>query len=153
MRFEGTVTINADREKVFHHLIDPQFVSQCAPGLESMEIIEPDKLFKVVASIGLGSVRATFNADVTIDEVDPPEYARLKARGKTPGSAVDVTSDMNLVANADGSTDLNWSADVAVVGTIANLASRLMGGVTKKLSAEFFNCVKSKIETTTTVEA
>lgn len=152
MKFEGTVTINADQEKVFRHLTDPNFVSQCAPGLESMEVIEPDKLFKVVVSLGLGSVKATFTVDVTIDEVIPPEYARMKARGKTPGSAVDVTSEMRLSTNDSGTTDLHWNADVAIVGTIANLASRLMGGVTKKLSGEFFNCVKSKIETMTEVQ-
>lgn len=153
MRFEGTVTINADREKVFNHLIDPEFVSQCAPGLQSVEVVEPGKLFKVVASIGLGSVKATFTTDVAFDELEVPEFARLKAHGKTPGSAVDVTSEMHLADNGSTATDLHWTADVVVVGTIANLASRLLGGVTKKLSGEFFNCVKSKIETYTEVQA
>jgi carbon monoxide dehydrogenase subunit G len=32
------------------------------------------------------------------------------------------------------------------MGTIASLASRMMGGVTQKLSAEFFACAKQKIE-------
>ncbi len=153
MHFEGTVTINADREKVFGHLTDPDFVSQCAPGLESVEVVEPGKAFKVVASIGLGSVKARFTVDVTFDELDPPEYARVKARGNTPGSAVEVTSDMHLTANANNSTDLHWTADVSVVGSIATLASRLLGGVTKKMSGEFFACVKSKIETMSEVKA
>jgi carbon monoxide dehydrogenase subunit G len=37
-------------------------------------------------------------------------------------------------------------SDVSIYGTIANLANRMMGGLTKKLSGEFFNCVKSQIE-------
>lgn len=153
MRFEGTVTINAPQEKVYAHLIDPDFVSQCAPGLESVEVVEPGKQFKVVASLGLGSVKARFTVNVIFDELDPPKYARLKARGNTPGSAVEVVSDMRLVSNANNGTDLNWMADVKIVGSIANMASRLMGGVTKKMSGEFFACVKSKIETYSEVQA
>ncbi len=41
---------------------------------------------------------------------------------------------------------LNWQADVIVVGSIASLASRLLGSVTQKLTNAFFNCVKAKIE-------
>jgi carbon monoxide dehydrogenase subunit G len=39
-----------------------------------------------------------------------------------------------------------WEADVQISGTITSLASRLMGGVTKRLTGAFFDCVKSKIE-------
>jgi carbon monoxide dehydrogenase subunit G len=39
-----------------------------------------------------------------------------------------------------------WSTDVVVSGTIASLASRMMGGVTKKLTVAFFDCVKKQVE-------
>ena len=32
MKLDGTVTIAASREKVYNSLIDPNLVSQCAPG-------------------------------------------------------------------------------------------------------------------------
>ena len=53
---------------------------------------------------------------------------------------------MNLSEAADGGTQLDWMADVTVQGTIASLASRLMGSVTQRLTGEFFECVKGKIE-------
>lgn len=153
MNFEGNVTINASQDKVWANLIDPNFVSQCAPGLVSMEILEPDKLFKVVAGIGLGSVKVTFDTQVAFLELIKPDYARMKAHGMAPGSAVDVTADMRLSSSSANVTELAWTADVVIVGSIANLASRLMGGITKKLSAAFFDCVKEKIEESTTIQA
>lgn len=153
MNFEGNVTINASQDKVWASLTDPNFVSQCAPGLVSMEILVPDKLFKVVAGIGLGSVKVTFDTQVAFLELNKPDFARLKAHGTAPGSAVDVTGDMHLASTSANVTDLAWTADVVIVGTIANLASRLMGGVAKKLSAAFFDCVKEKIEESTTIKA
>lgn len=40
-----------------------------------------------------------------------------------------------------------WTVDVTISGTIAALASRMMGGVTKRLTAAFFDCMKKQIET------
>jgi hypothetical protein len=146
MQFKGVVSIQASRDKVWQSLTDPEFVSQCAPGLEKMEIIVPDEKFRVVASIGLGSVKATFTTDVEWLELEAPNHARMKAHGTAPGSGMDATSDMYLSDGANGTTELNWQADVIIVGTIASLASRLLGSVTQKLTNAFFGCVKAKIE-------
>lgn len=146
MQFAGTVTINAPRPVVWKFLTDPHSVGLCAPGLETLEIIIPDKQFKAVASVGFGSVSVKFKMDVEWLELDPPNRGKLKARGSAPGSAVEGSSEMILRDLPNGSTDMDWSADVVVFGTIASLASRLMGSLTRRLTGDFFNCVKSKIE-------
>ena len=146
MKFEGDVVINAPRGQVYTYLTNPDFVSQCAPGLKSMEVVVPDEKFKAVASIGFGTVKVTFKNDVEFVERIEPELARIKVHGTAPGSAVDLTSAMRLTDTTDGMTNLHWEADVQIVGKIASLAARLMGSVTKKLSSAFFECVKSQIE-------
>ena len=147
MILEGTVKINAPQEQVWKFLTDPEKVAKCMPGLKSIEVVVPDKQFDVVASVGLGAVNATFAASVEWVELDAPNRATMKAHGTAPGSAVDVTSEMKLSSDENGITTLDWSADVVVVGTIASLASRLMPGVTRKLSGTFFDCFKKQIET------
>ena len=146
MQFEGSVQIKAPREKVWTFLTDPHAVSQCAPGMKSVDVIVPEKQFKVVGGVSFGSVQITFDTDVELVELDPPTHSKVKAHGTAPGSAVDVTGDMFLSENPDGSTQLKWKADVSIAGTIASLASRLMGPVTKKLSEAFFDCLKGKLE-------
>ena len=146
MNFKGTVTINAPREKVWAFLTDPTQLTECAPGLESLDVIVPNEKFRAVASAGFGAIKATFVTDATWMDLDPPNRARMKIHGKAPGSVVDGTSEMVLSDGADGSTVLNWSSDITVVGTIASLAARLMGVVTQKLTDAFFECVRKKIE-------
>lgn len=146
MKFDGSVQINAPREKVWLFLCDPYAVSQCAPGVKSVEIIIPEKQFKVVAGVSFGSLKVGFDTNVELVELDPPTHSKVRAHGTAPGSAVDVSGDMYLSDNPDGTTELKWSADVVVVGTIASLASRLMGGMTRKLSDAFFECIKAKLE-------
>lgn len=146
MQLEGTVTIAAPPDEVWKFLTDPNAVGKCVPGLQSMQIIEPDKKFGAIASIGLGSVKVTFNADVEWLELDPPNRAKMRVHGVAPGSSMDATSEMKLSSGVDSQTEMAWTADVVVVGKIATLASRLMGSVTQKLAGDFFNCVKSNIE-------
>jgi len=146
MHLEGTVNIKASREKVWRFLTDPHAVSQCAPGLESLEIITPDQKFRAVVSVGFGTVKVRFVTDVEWVELDAPNKAKMKVHGTAPGSAMDATSEMALADGPDGSIEMKWTADVVVLGTIASLASRLMGSLTQKLTEAFFECVKKKIE-------
>ena len=152
MHLEGTVSISAPRDKVWQALTDPYFVSQCAPGLVSMEVIEPNKKFQAVAGAGFGAIKVTFKTDVEWLDLDPPTWASMKVHGTAPGSAVDMASEMLLSDGPDGVTDLKWAAEVIVLGTIASVASRLLSPVAQLLVGTMFKCVKSKIEVTDTVE-
>jgi len=146
MHLQGNVTINAPRKQVWDYLTDPNKVSECAPGVESVEIVEPGKSFRGIAAIGFGSVKARFVGDVEFVELVAPDRAKLKAHGTAPGSATDVLSEMLLSDAPGGATMLNWTADITIVGQLASLAARLMGTVSQKLTGAFFDCVRKKIE-------
>jgi carbon monoxide dehydrogenase subunit G len=146
VNFDGRVSIQAPRERVWAFLTDPQKVASCAPGLDSLDVLEPGKKFRAKTAIGFGAVKVKFVNDVEWTELDPPHRAAMKAHGTAPGSAVDATTSMELSDGANGGTDLAWTADVNVVGTIASMAMRLMGGVTKTLTNAFFDRVREEIE-------
>jgi uncharacterized protein len=146
MKLSGSTHINAPRAKAYAYLTDANFVAECAPGVQKLEVIEPDKKFKVIAGIGFGAVKATFDTDVEFVEKREGEYARIKASGKAPGSNVDASAELNLSDASEGGTTLNWDADVTIAGAIASVAMRLLGNVTQKLSAQFFEKAKAKIE-------
>lgn len=146
MKLSGSVTIKAPRQKAWDFLTDPNKVTECAPGVEKVEVIEPGKKFRATAAIGFGSVKAKFAGDAEWVELDAPQRAKVKAHGSAPGSAADVTSEMNLSENPDGTTEMNWTADIVVLGQLASLAARLMAPVSQKLTEQFFECAKKKIE-------
>ena len=146
MKLEGTQHIAASREKVYAYFTDANFVSQCAPGVEKLEELEPGKKFRIVVGVGFGAIKATFNTDVEFVEKRLNEYARIKAIGKAPGSGANVSADLTLSATSASTTDLHWVADVSINGAIALVANRLMGSVAQKLSGEFFACAQGKIE-------
>jgi carbon monoxide dehydrogenase subunit G len=145
VKFSGTVEINAPRDRVWAFVIDPNQVGQCGPGVESIEPVDATH-FKATAKVGIGFISARFVAQLEMADLEPPERAVIKAHGQAPGSAVDATAQMTLSGNPEGPTRMDWSADVALSGSMASLGSRLIEGTANKMIGQTFTCMKSKLE-------
>jgi carbon monoxide dehydrogenase subunit G len=145
MHFEGTVQINAPRDRVWAFVIDPNQVGQCGPGVESIEVID-DTHFKATAKVGVGFISARFVVNLEFVDLDAPNAATIKAHGQAPGSAVDADARMEL-SNADGGgTTMDWSAEVIIAGTIASVGARLIEGTANKMIGQTFDCMRTKLE-------
>jgi carbon monoxide dehydrogenase subunit G len=127
-------------------MTNPNQIGQCAPGVEKIEMIEPLKKYRGTVSVGFGAVKARFSGEVEILELDEPNYAKLKAHGSATGSVADAVSELHLSDGPDGSTLVHWTADVNVAGQLASLAARLMVPVSQKLSTQFYEEVRKRIE-------
>jgi carbon monoxide dehydrogenase subunit G len=145
MKFAGTVDIAAPRDKVWAFVVDPNQVGQCGPGVESIEVVD-DTHFKATAKVGIGFISARFVVNMEMAELEPPDRAVIKAHGQAPGSAVDATAQMALGDGPDGGTRMDWSADVAIAGTLASLGARLIEGTANKMIGQTFDCMKAKLE-------
>lgn len=147
MLIKGDVIINAPRKKVWDFMIDPEQICQCAPGVEKIEVIESLKRYHGIISVGFGAIKTRFSGEVEIFELDEPNYAKLKAHGSATNSVADAVSEMHLDDGPDGSTLVHWIAEVTVAGQLASLAARLMIPVSQKLSNQFYDEVRKRIET------
>jgi carbon monoxide dehydrogenase subunit G len=145
MHFEGTVQINAPRDRVWAFVIDPNQVGQCGPGVESIEVID-DSHFKATAKVGVGFISARFIVNMEFVDLQAPDSATIKAHGQAPGSAVDADAQMRLSDGAEGGTTMDWAADVNISGTIASVGARLIEGTANKMIGQTFDCMKSKLE-------
>jgi carbon monoxide dehydrogenase subunit G len=137
LEFSGSPAIAAPRARVWERLMDPHFVAQSAPGVESVEAVDPTH-FKVISGFGVGSIRVRFTMDVELFDIDAGKSAKMRVRGKAPGSAIDVVSKLQVDDAGSGSTQLNWSATSEVSGTVANVGARLMEGTARKLTEQFW---------------
>jgi carbon monoxide dehydrogenase subunit G len=145
MEFSGSQTIAAPIRKVWTFLFDVNNVAGCAPGFQSMEETGPEQ-WKAVVAVGVGAVKAKFTLDVTRPDMDEPERMIVKAKGKAPGSAVDMSGEMNLTIEGDEQTRMDWKANVVVSGTIASVGARLLGSLAERLTGQFFDCLKEKLQ-------
>jgi len=80
-------------------------------------------------------------------DLKPTEHATVKAHGQAPGSAVDATAQMDLRdGDGAGTTIMDWSADVAISGTLASVGARMIEGTAHKMIDQTFECIKAKLE-------
>ena len=135
--FSGAPVITASREQVWQKLLDPDFVAASAPGVESVERVDPTH-FKVISGLGVGAVKVRFKLDVELFDIVEGERLKMRARGKAPGSNVDVVSALQVEDAGNGRTRLNWSATSDVSGTVASVGARLLEGTARKLTEQFW---------------
>ena len=137
LEFSGSPEIAAPRDRVWERLMDPEFVARSAPGVESVEAIDPTH-FKVISGFGgrldQGAVRHGRRAV----RVVPGRSAKMRVRGKAPGSALDVVIGPRDPGRRPVRSRLNWSATSEIAGTVASVGARLMEGTARKLTEQFW---------------
>jgi len=145
LEFSGAPEIAAPRERVWQRLIDPRFVARSAPGVESVEVIDPTH-FKVISGFGVGSFKARLTLDGELFDIVPGTSAKMRVWGKAPGSTVDVLSRIAIQEAGAGKVRLNWSATSELNGTVAKVGARLIEGIARKLTEQFWTDFARRVE-------
>jgi carbon monoxide dehydrogenase subunit G len=149
LRFSGAPEITSSRSHVWERLLDPNFVAKSAPGVESVEAIDPTH-YKVISAFGVGAIKLRFALNVELVDVVAPERATMRARGKAPGSNVDVVANLLLEDGAPGRVRLRWTAESDVTGTIASVGARLLEGTARRLTEEFWTDFAGRVQADST---
>jgi uncharacterized protein len=145
MQFSGSTEIDAPRDRVWAFIIDPEQVGSCGPGVEGIDVIDATH-YRARAKVGLGVISARFAVDLELVETQEPDRAVIKASGQAPGSAVEATGEMRLSGPEAGPTTMSWTADVAILGTLASVGNRMIEGTADKLISQAFGCIRAKLE-------
>lgn len=144
MEMSGEYRIPARRELVWEALNDPDVLADCIPGCESLQKVSDNKMVaKVTAKIG--PVKATFNGEVTLSNIVPPEGYTISGEGKG-GAAGFAKGGADVALEAVGEeTILRYTAHAQVGGKLAQIGSRLIESASKKLADDFFGAFAAKL--------
>lgn len=139
MQVTGEYKVPADVETVWHSLNDPQVLKLCIKGCEHIEKISETE-FAARVNSKIGPVKAKFDVEIELSNLDPPFKYTLVGGGKggvvgfAKGQADIVLSDLQ-----DGQTQIVYDAGIQASGKLAQVGSRLFVGATRKLANEFFD--------------
>ena len=135
MKLAGSYKLNAKKEIVWQALNDPDILKQCVPGCESFEK-ESDTIFNVTATNQIGPMNATFSGTVTLSNIQENQSYTIKGEGQSSVGFANGSANVTLTEKNE-STTLIYEVNVNVGGKIAQLGSRLIDGVAKKMSDYF----------------
>ena len=140
MDITGEYRIEAAREEVWTLINDPQVLSACIPGCQSLEG-SPEEGFTATVAIKIGPVKATFKGEVRLSNIDAPESYTISGEGKGGVAGFAKGSADVHLAEDHGGTILTYKADAQVGGKLAQLGSRLVNSTAKKLADGFFSAL------------
>ncbi|WP_421914698.1 SRPBCC family protein [Mesorhizobium sp.] len=142
---EGEERIAAPLQKVWEALNDPEVLKATIPGCQSLEMTSPTEMAATVV-LKIGPIKATFNGEVTLKNLNPPHSYTIQGEGK--GGIAGFAkggADVTLTEDGPDATVLKYAAKADVGGKIAQLGSRLIESTSKKLAGQFFSSFGEKV--------
>jgi carbon monoxide dehydrogenase subunit G len=144
MEMSGEYRIAAPRAQVWAALNDPEILKASIPGCQELvKRSDTEMAAKVIAKVG--PVKATFNGEVTLSNMNPPVSYTIAGEGK--GGVAGFAkggADVSLAEDGAG-TILRYTVKAQVGGKLAQLGARLIDATAKQMADEFFGTFATKV--------
>jgi carbon monoxide dehydrogenase subunit G len=144
MKIEGTQELRAPRDRVYAATIDPAVLARTIPGCEKLELTG-DNTYSVTLRAGVGSIKGLFTGNVRLQEIHPPEHYKIVVDGKGQPGFLKGSGVIDL-AERDSVTEIRYSGEVQVGGTIAGVGQRMIEGAAKMMASQFFTAIESEAQ-------
>jgi carbon monoxide dehydrogenase subunit G len=143
MEMTGEQVVPLPQKETWDALNDPAVLKDCIPGCESMERVG-DNEYEVVLVAKIGPVSAKFKGRMTVTESDPPRAYTLVFEGQGGAAGFAKGQASITLTPQEGATLLGYTAKASIGGKLAQVGSRLVDGVARKLAGEFFTAFNTR---------
>lgn len=132
---------------VWEHLIDPEKIMDCVPGVTIDEKVG-DNHYKGKVGMKFGPMGVKYDADIHYNEIDKANR-KIIITGEGVDSKGNGNAEMmmtiDLSERAEGGVKLDAIMDVTVNGKIAQFGSRLITTVSNQLFKQFVSNFSKKL--------
>jgi carbon monoxide dehydrogenase subunit G len=137
MEMTGEFRIPAPRQRVWEGLNDPEILKSSIPGCQTIEkLSDTEFTAKVLAQVG--PVKANFAGKVKLSDLDPPQSYTIAGEG-SGGVAGFAKGSAKVNLDEDGgATVLHYAVQAHVGGKLAQIGSRLIDSVARRMAENFF---------------
>ncbi len=144
MEMTGEQLIPQSQEVTWQALNDTAILKECIAGCESIEQIG-DNEYQILMTAKVGPVSAKFKGKMTLSDIVAPESYRIVFEGQGGVAGFAKGEASVKLSPQDGGTRLNYAATAMIGGKLAQVGSRLIDGVAKKIAGEFFTKFNARV--------
>ncbi|GEM85516.1 SRPBCC family protein [Meiothermus granaticius] len=144
LSYNGQEKVQADPEKVWSFIKDPQKVASCLPDVQDVQI-QDDKNMVATVGVAVGPVRGRFKFNIQLDPQPEQNKMLVRIRGGGLGSAVDLTASADITGQSDQTTLLDWQGEANVSGPAATVGGRVLDAQAKRLITTVFENMGKKM--------
>jgi 2-furoyl-CoA dehydrogenase large subunit len=144
LRANDSVVIPASPQQVFDTLLDPQTLAAIIPGCHDL-VFEGENRYRADVTVGVGMIRARFEAKVALSDLDPPHSLRLSGSGSSSMGSAQGQAKVRFVELENGHTRLEYQYQVAVSGKVAAVGGRMLQGASKVIIGQIFTRLSQRV--------
>lgn len=144
MHLEGTHQVAASAQQVWDLLMNPDVLAKITPGISTLEATGPDT-YKAISDVKVGPVRGSFKGKVQVVDKKAPESFVLKMKQNSKIGNVSAEGSITLQQQNPAQTEILFAGDAKLSGTLARTGQRVMSGVAKSLTEQFFKALEDEI--------
>jgi carbon monoxide dehydrogenase subunit G len=144
MEMTGEQLIPVAQAEVWRALNDPEVLKACIAGCESIERVS-DTEYRVAMVAAVGPVKARFNGKLLLSDLNPPNSYSLSFEGSGGAAGFGKGGAQVSLKTEGAGTKLSYTAKASVGGKLAQVGSRLIDGVARKMADDFFTAFNEKL--------
>jgi carbon monoxide dehydrogenase subunit G len=150
MNIEGTYTLQARPEEVWHCLQDKDLLLHTIAGLERFEQVSPDT-YEIAMSIKHAPLTGTYHGRIHISEQLYPYYYHITITGIDNGKQNTISGNGDIHLNdRNGHTILTYTGDFLLNKQDSPLPPPVLKGGAKLLLQQFFASLSTALHQRTT---
>ena len=140
MDVNSSYHFDAPAARVWEVMLDPDVIAKCMPGCEKLTPLGNDQ-YEAIISVGVGAVRGSYTARITVADQVPMHSYRLVVEGTGAPGFVRGVAHISLEDQGER-TLVKVDGDAQVGGTVARVGQRLIGNVNRMMMDRFFTCLQ-----------
>ncbi len=151
MLLTGKHTVNAPIHQIWGMLMNSDILARITPAITSLEPVDGDN-FIAVADVKIGPVSGKFKGTLKVSErVEPNNFNLTVQQNSVVGNAAAVMA-MTLKELSTEQTEVSFSGDVKLSGTLAVMGGRVLVPVANMLSKMFFTDLQKEVDAANNVQ-
>ncbi len=132
MKLSGKFVFDGNQNDVWELLRDPDALAKALPGTQSLEKVSENE-YTGKMHVRVGPVSGVFAGKLTISDEAPPESYTLQVDGRGAPGFVKGTGSIQLTAQDNSKTLMQYTGDVQIGGRLASVGQRLIDSVSKSM--------------------
>ncbi len=143
MQFAGSHTFRAPRQVLWDLLNDPEVLARITPSVDTLEQTGPGQ-YQAVLHIKMGPINSTFNGALQVVDSKEPESYRLLIN--VDGKIGQIAAEGRVqLADQGRETTVVVEGGSQLTGRLASMGQRLLSGVARMFTNQFFKALEREL--------
>ena len=142
LNFSGKETIDVAPQTLWDAVIDPEILQKVVPGCREMRAVGEAE-YIMALDLKVAAVGGSFEGKIALFDMHPPARCQITVSGEGTGHRHWYASVV-IADEGDGKSSISYEADGDVGGLVAGVGQRVLMGVAKHLTRQFFTSLKKQ---------